>query len=126
MGLARGLLGAVAARDVCSEAMHGLGDCSSHAVRLPSATPCNLLTGLADAAAALLALADDNGLTHLRAVALDYIVHHHDAVKATESYLLLTRRHLALVAEEACAVHSRMVGHIRRIADQQPLPEPSY
>lgn len=100
--------------------------CCSHAARLPSATLCNLLTGLADAAAALLALADDNGLNHLRAVALDYIVHHHDAVKATESYLLLTRRHLALVAEEACAVHSRMVGHIRRIADQQPLPEPSY
>ena len=34
-------------------------------------------------AAALLALADDNGLAHLRAVALDYCVHNFEAVAKT-------------------------------------------
>lgn len=43
--------------------------------------------GLADAAAALLALADEAGLSHLRAVALDYIVHHYEAVAATGGWL---------------------------------------
>lgn len=38
---------------------------------------------MADAAAALLALAEDCGLTHLRAVALDYIVAHYEAVSQT-------------------------------------------
>lgn len=39
--------------------------------------------GVADASAALLALADDCGLGHLRAVALDYIVTHYDTVSRT-------------------------------------------
>lgn len=47
--------------------------------------------GLADAAAALLAIADDNGLGHLRAVALDWIVHHYDAVARTGALGLLKR-----------------------------------
>lgn len=49
-------------------------------LRRPPLPPC---AGLADAAAALLSLADDNGLGHLRAVALDYIVHHHEACRKT-------------------------------------------
>ena len=39
--------------------------------------------GVPDAAAALLALADDCGLGHLRAVALDFIVTHFDEVSKT-------------------------------------------
>ena len=49
---------------------------------LPPALP-HMHAGLADAAAALLALADDNGLAHLRAVALDYCVHNFEAVAKT-------------------------------------------
>lgn len=82
--------------------------------------------GLADAAAALLALADEAGLSHLRAVALDYIVHHYEAVAATESYQGLSRGQVALVAQEACRSHAHMVAHIRKMADEQPLPEPLY
>lgn len=55
--------------------------------RRPTCPPLSLTPppspGLADAAAALLAIADDNGLPHLRAVALDYIVHHHAEVART-------------------------------------------
>ncbi|KAL4452300.1 hypothetical protein ABPG75_007962 [Micractinium tetrahymenae] len=81
---------------------------------------------LADAAAALLALADDNGLAHLRAVALDYIVHNFSAVAQTESYQALGRRQLALVAEEACRAHARALEHIKRMAELPALPDPSY
>lgn len=49
-------------------------------------------SGLADASAALLALADDNGLAHLRAVALDFIVHHHEAVARTGGWAGLQGR----------------------------------
>ena len=42
-----------------------------------------LAAGLADASAALLALADDNGLSHLRAVALDFVVHNYETVSKT-------------------------------------------
>ncbi len=45
--------------------------------------PACARAGVADAAAALLALADDCGLAHLRAVALDFIVTHYDAVSKT-------------------------------------------
>jgi hypothetical protein len=59
-------------------------------------------------------------------VALDYVVHNFGAVAATESYAALSREQVALVAEEACAAHARLVQHIRRLAEQQPLPDPSY
>ncbi len=54
---------------------------SRHLAHLSSSTPPD--AGLADAAAALLGIADDNGLAHLRAVALDWIVHHYEAVART-------------------------------------------
>lgn len=53
-------------------------------------------------------------------------MHHFEAVRATEAYAGLSKEHLALVAEEACAAHARTLAHIRRLAEQQPLPEPSY
>ena len=43
-----------------------------------------------------------------------------------ESYAALSRQQVALVAEEACRAHARLVEHIRAMAEQQPLPEPSY
>jgi hypothetical protein len=43
-----------------------------------------------------------------------------------ESYAALSRQQVALVAEEACRAHARLVQHIKHMAEQQPLPEPSY
>lgn len=78
-------------------------------------------------APALLALADDSGLSHLRAVALDFIVTHHDAVCTTSNYAALSRDQIALVAEEACALHAKMVQMLRGMGrDGQGLPEPTY
>lgn len=59
-------------------------------------------------------------------MALDYLVHHHEAAKATDSYAALSRAQVALVADEACAALQRMVTHIRRMAALQPLPDPAY
>lgn len=58
--------------------------------------------GLADAAAALLAIADDNGLGHLRAVALDWIVHHYDAVARTGVLGLLERTQVISQCASCC------------------------
>ena len=50
--------------------------CTMSAVWCPGA-------GAVEAAAELLALADEQSLPHLRCVALDYIVAHHEAVSQT-------------------------------------------
>jgi hypothetical protein len=164
----------------CPQAPPGRHPARSPLVGAPPRPPPARPAGLADAAAALLALADEAGLPHLRAVALDYVVHNFGAVAATgacwgcrarqrharpmphaqpanwwrvaalrclearrrlapqphlppclpplppESYAALSREQVALVAEEACAAHARLVQHIRRLAEQQPLPDPSY
>ena len=78
-------------------------------------------------APALLALADDSGLAHLRAVALDFIVNHHESVRATPGYAALSRDQVLLIADEACALHGKMVRLLRSMSrDGQALPEPSY
>ena len=94
----------------------------------PAPPPPALHAGLHDAAAALLALADDHGLPHLRAAALDYIVHHHTAVARTDSYVALSRAQVALVAAEACAVHAALVDTLDalRLTAAQVLPDPTY
>lgn len=43
-----------------------------------------------------------------------------------ESYQGLSRGQVALVAQEACRSHTHMVAQIRKMADEQPLPEPLY
>lgn len=45
---------------------------------------------------------------------------------AAESYQALSRRQVALVAEEACAAHASTLAHIKRMADLPALPPPSY
>ena len=56
----------------------------------------------------LLALADEEGLARLRAVALDFIVHHHERVAAASSYASLNKRQMDLIAAEACQLLARM------------------
>ena len=43
-----------------------------------------------------------------------------------ESYAALSRQQVALVAEEACRAHASLIQRIKRMAEEQPLPEPSY
>lgn len=83
---------------------------------------------LADAAAALLALADDHGLTHLRSVALDFIVHNMPAVKATEAWAALSWSQVEAVAVEAAAAYASVISAVRRLHDTAAvqLPEPGW
>lgn len=64
--------------------------------------------GACESSSALLALADETGLAHLRAVALDFIVHNHEAVANTAAYSSLTKHQVDLVAAEACQMLRRM------------------
>lgn len=57
---------------------------------------------VAEDAMALLMLADEQGLTHLRAVALDYSVGHFETVAKTEGFRTLSTEQVGAVAEEAC------------------------
>lgn len=84
--------------------------------------------GLADAAATLLALAEEHGLTHLRSVALDYCVHHWESVRRTEAGQALSRQQVELVASEACAAYQGVLAQLRDLHATQctQLPEPSY
>ena len=63
--------------------------------------------GIHEAAAQLLGLADEVGLPHLRAVALDWAVHHLPAVSATRAWAVLPRRCADAVALEAAALFAR-------------------
>lgn len=78
-------------------------------------------------ATAMLGFAVDNGLDHLRAVALDYVIHHHAAAAATPAYAHLGREPLALIAAEACALHMSTLRLLERIGQpEEELPEPSW
>ncbi|CAL8462859.1 g2393 [Coccomyxa elongata] len=59
--------------------------------------------GTCEAAAALLGLADEAGLAHLRAVALDFVVHNFPAVAATAAWAALPRACADAVGAEAAA-----------------------
>ena len=63
-----------------------------------------MVTGVCETAAALLGLADEAGLTHLRAVALDFAVMHFDHVARTAAWAGLPRSCAdAVAAEVSCA-----------------------
>ena len=63
-----------------------------------------MVTGVCETAAALLGLADEAGLTHLRAVALDFAVMHFDPVAKTAAWAGLPRSCAdAVAAEVSCA-----------------------
>lgn len=79
--------------------------------------------GTNEAAAALLVLADESGLTKLRAVCLDYIVHHYAAVSLTEGYKSLNSHQRDLIAAESCALYAHLRGMLREVAGRKALPE---
>lgn len=79
------------------------------------------VTGTNEAAAALLALADESGLTKLRAVCLDYIVHHYTAVAATEAYKSLTSHQRDLIAAESCALYAHLRSLLREVTARKKL-----
>ena len=66
-----------------------------------------MITGVCETAAALLGLADEAGLTHLRAVALDFAVMHFDPVAKTAAWAALPRS-----CAEAVAVEVSCVGRV--------------
>lgn len=76
-----------------------------------------------EAAAALLMLADESGLPKLRAVCLDYIVHHYGAVAATENFKTLNSHQRNMIAAEACAMHTHVQRLLKEVASRKPLPE---
>ena len=76
-----------------------------------------------EAAAALLALSDETGLTHLRSVCLDYIVNHYAAVRATKAWATLSRSQVDLVADEACRVAARTQELLRSVSRTSPMPD---
>ncbi len=81
------------------------------------------IAGTNEAAAALLVLADESGLTKLRAVCLDYIVHHYSAVAATDAYKNLNSHQRDLVAAESCALYAHLRGLLRQVATRKALPD---
>ncbi|EIE27207.1 PCMT-domain-containing protein [Coccomyxa subellipsoidea C-169] len=74
--------------------------------------------GTCEAAAALLGLADEAGLPHLRAVALDFVVQHFPAVSATPAWAALPRSAADAVAAEAAARFKHSVDIMRGMAAQ--------
>ena len=79
--------------------------------------------GTNEAAAALLVLADESGLTKLRAVCLDYIVHHYAAVASTEAFKNLNSHQRDLIAAESCALYAHLRSLLREVAARKALPE---
>lgn len=79
--------------------------------------------GTNEAAAQLLALADESGLTKLRAVCLDYIVHHYTAVSATEAFKNLNSHQRDLIAAESCALYAHLRSLLREVAGRKALPD---
>lgn len=75
-------------------------------------------TGACHAACTLLAMADDLGLTHLKSVALDFIVHNFGSVSATDAYRQLSKELTHQVAMEAAASYSRVHQLVRSMSDK--------
>jgi hypothetical protein len=76
-----------------------------------------------DAAAALLALADECSLPYLRSAALDFIVDHQAAVAATDGWAALSARQVGLVAGHACGLLARVDALLRDMsAGDDALP----
>lgn len=82
-----------------------------------------MLAGTHEAAAALLVVADESGLTKLRAVCLDYIVHHYEAVAATEHFKALNSHQRDLIAAESCALYAHLRTLLKEVASRKTLPD---
>lgn len=77
-----------------------------------------MLAGTAEAAAALLGLADESDLPYLRAVALDFIVHNFPAVAATSAWAQLPRSCADVVTADAAARFKRSVSLMQQMNAQ--------
>lgn len=98
--------------------------CAAHAASICCMSyQVHFCAGTNEAAAALLVLADESGLTKLRAVCLDYIVHHYAAVSLTEGYKSLSSHQRDLIAAESCALYAHLRGMLREVAGRKALPE---
>ena len=84
---------------------------------------CQLGSGTNEAAAALLALADESGLAKLQAVCLDYIVHHYAAVAVTEAYKSLNSHQRDLITAESCALYAHLSGLLREVTLRKTVPD---
>lgn len=78
--------------------------------------------GTHEAAAALLALADESNLPKLKAVCLDHILHHYPAVAATEAYKGLTASQRDLIAAEACSSYAQLREVLKVVACRKTIP----
>ncbi len=74
--------------------------------------------GACHAACTLLAMADELGLSHVRSVALDFIVHNFGAVSVTEAYGQLSKGLMQQVAMEAAVSYSRVHQLVRSMSDK--------
>ena len=68
-------------------------------------------------------MADESGLARLKAVCLDYILHHYSAVAATEAYKGLTGPQRDFIAAEACASYAHLRGVLKEVACRKTLPD---
>jgi len=71
-----------------------------------------------------LALAYDQSLPHLKAVAVDFVVRNYEIVSETEAYAALGKEHVDLVALEACRIQRQMKETLLKISANDTLPDP--
>lgn len=76
---------------------------------------------IAEAAVTLLALAEDQSLPHLKAVALDFMIHHFEQVRATEAYAALSKEHVDCIAQGACRELQRTKEVIHDVKDSHDV-----
>jgi hypothetical protein len=77
-----------------------------------------------EAAPALLALADDNGLATLAVAAADFCVHAHAQVSHSQAYASLSKRQTDLITAEACAALAQFQQALQEVSYRHVLPEP--
>ena len=79
----------------------------------------------AEAAPALLSVADESGLPALRAIALDWLVHNYPAAAPTPAFQVLSKPQSDMIAAAACSLLSRYQDLLQSLAHVDPLPSPS-
>ena len=78
----------------------------------------------AEAAPALLSVADESGLPALRNIALDWLVHNFAAAAATPAFQALSKAQSDMIAAAACSLLDRYQDLLHNLAHVEPLPEP--
>ncbi len=78
----------------------------------------------AEAAPALLSVADESGLPALRQIALDWLVHNYPAAAATPAFQALSKPQSDMIAAAACSLLARYQDLLHSVARVEPLPDP--